>query len=231
MNKLKKLASIIVSFFIISSASAAEFGMNIGGSITGGLFSVDGAKETFAGSHSSSGGSTVTKNASSEGEDAEGLFGLGSIFAEVTLDEKFVLGLDYVPHTIESNQVSNQQKNVISGSTLNNTVEVHVDEIMTFYAAYYFNDSFYGKAGVMQADVLTKEVLGTGGVYPNAEIDGLVFALGYERDLNSGLFVRLEGSYMDLDGVTVTNTNDTTKSVTVDGVTGYGAKLSIGKSF
>lgn len=99
------------------------------------------------------------------------------------------------------------------------------------YAAYYFNDNFYGKAGVIQADVITKEVLGTGGAYPNSEIDGIVLGLGYERDLNSGLFVRLEGSYMDLDGVTVINSNDSTKSVSVDGVTGYGAKLSIGKSF
>jgi len=231
MNNLKKITLLFASFFMINSASAADFGMNFGGSLSGGLFSVDGAKEVFSGSHSSSGGSTVTKSASSEGDEAEGLYGLGSVFAEVTLNEKFVVGIDYVPHAIESNQVSNQQKGEISGSTLNNTAEVHVDEITTLYAAYYFNDNFYGKAGVIQADVLTKEVLGTGGVYPNAEIDGMVFAVGYERDLNAGLFVRLEASYMDLDGVTVTNSSDTTKSVTVDGVQGYGAKLSIGKSF
>jgi hypothetical protein len=222
MKNLKKIAIIIASTFLISSANAAEFGFNLGGSVTGGLFSVDGAKEVNA---------DATKNANAEGDEAEGLFGLGSIFAEVTLDEKFVLGLDYVPHAVESNQVSNRQYNNISGTFLDNTAEVHIDEITTFYASYYFNENFYGKAGVMKADVITREVLGTGGVYPNAEIDGIVLGLGYEKDLNSGLFVRLEGSYIDLDGVTVVNTSETTKSVSVDGVTGYGAKLSVGKSF
>ena len=170
------------------------------------MFSVDGAKEKNA---------DATKNASAEGDEAEGLFAIGSVFAEITLDDKFVIGVDYVPHTLESNQVSNQQKE--GSSTVNNTAEVHVDEVTTVYAAYYVNDNFYGKIGVLQADVLTREVLGTGGAYPNAEIDGVVFGVGYERDLNSGLFVRLEGSYMDLDGVRVINSNDSTKSVSVDG--------------
>lgn len=220
MINFKKIAIVLASTFLISSANAADFGFNFGGSGSAGLFSVDGAKEKNA---------DVTKNASSEGDEAEGLYAMGSVFAEITLDDKFVIGVDYVPHTLESNQVSNQQKE--GSSTVNNTAEVHVDEITTVYAAYYINDNFYGKVGVLQADVLTKEVLGTGGAYPNAEIDGVVFGVGYERDLNSGLFVRLEGSYMDLDGVTVVNSNDSTKSITVDGVTGYGAKISIGKSF
>jgi hypothetical protein len=36
---------------------------------------------------------------------------------------------------------------------------------------------------------------------------------------------------MELDGATLINQNDSTKSVTADGITGYGARLSIGKSF
>ena len=36
---------------------------------------------------------------------------------------------------------------------------------------------------------------------------------------------------MELDGVTLTNTNDSTKSISADGVSGYGAKIAIGKSF
>ena len=36
---------------------------------------------------------------------------------------------------------------------------------------------------------------------------------------------------MELDGATLTNDNDSTKSVTVDGIEGYGARVSIGKSF
>ena len=36
---------------------------------------------------------------------------------------------------------------------------------------------------------------------------------------------------MEFDGATLTNTTDSAKSVTADGITGYGAKLSIGKAF
>ena len=50
-------------------------------------------------------------------------------------------------------------------------------------------------------------------------------------EINTGTFLRLEAHTMSLDGVTLTNTADSTKSVTADGVSGYGAKLSIGKSF
>ena len=224
----KILISLISVFFLIANnANSADFGFNIGGSITAGVFSVDGASEKNA---------DATINASSEKEDAEGLYALGSIFTELTVNDKFAIGVDYVPHAIESNQITNE-KEVLAGSgktvgtNVTNVAEVHFEEITTFYASYYVTENIYAKAGYIQADVLTKEVLGTGGAYPNTDIDGLVLGLGYEKDLASGLFVRLEASYTDLDGVTVKNKNDSTKSITVDGITGYGAKLSIGKSF
>ena len=36
---------------------------------------------------------------------------------------------------------------------------------------------------------------------------------------------------MDFDGDTVTSSNDSTKSITADGLNGYGARISIGRSF
>lgn len=231
MINLKKIAILIASAFIFSSANAADFGFNIGGSVSAGVFDVDGAKEKFAAGHSSSAGSAVTKDAKTEGDEAKGLFALGSIFTEITVNDKFAIGVDYVPHAIETNQIENKQGVVDAAPTLTNRAEVHFDEITTIYASYFLTENLYAKAGYIKADVLTKEVLGTGGAYPNTDIDGLVFGLGYERDLASGLFVRLEASYTDLDGVSVTNTNDSTKSISVDGITGYGALLSIGKSF
>ena len=50
-------------------------------------------------------------------------------------------------------------------------------------------------------------------------------------DLADGMFARFEANYMDLDGATVTNSNDSNKSVKVDGISGYGAGISIGKTF
>lgn len=231
MNNLKKIAILISSVFLISSANAADFGFNIGGSITAGVFEVDGAKETFTGTHSGVGGSTLSKNASAEGDEAKKLYALGSIFTELTINDKFALGIDYVPHAIETNQVENKQSVGSAAPTLTNRAEVNIEDITTIYASYYLTENFYAKAGYLKADVLTKEVLDTGGAYPNTDLDGLVLGLGYEKDLASGLFVRLEASYTDIGGITVTNTNDSTKSVSVDGITGYGALVSIGKSF
>ena len=83
----------------------------------------------------------------------------------------------------------------------------------------------------MQVEVITDENLATGGAYGNADLDGYSIALGYNMDLADGMFVRAEASYMSLDGVTLTNDNDSTKSVKADGISGYGAGISVGKSF
>ena len=101
----------------------------------------------------------------------------------------------------------------------------------TVYASLFVTDNIYVKAGYTQADVLTKEILKTGGAYPDTDIDGLTVGLGYDKDLANGMFIRMEANVSDFDSVQVTNSNDTTKRVTVDGVSGYGARLSIGKSF
>ena len=45
------------------------------------------------------------------------------------------------------------------------------------------------------------------------------------------VFFRGEANHMDLGGATLKNTVDTDKSVSVDGISGYGARISVGKSF
>ena len=218
---MKKIIITLVSSIFLIFGNANAVGFNIGGSLTGGVFSVDGATEK---------NEDVTKNATSENEDAEGLYAIGSVFTELTLTDKIAVGVDYVPHSLESNQVSNEQE-VDGGSNVTNTAEVHIEDMYTVYASYFLTDSFYAKAGYTQADVLTVENLGTGGAYPDTDIEGMMVGIGYTKDLEEGMFVRLEANYSDFDSVKVTNSNDSTKSVTVDGVQGYGARLSIGKSF
>ena len=79
-------------------------------------------------------------------------------------------------------------------------------------------------------DLNTNETLETGGSYGNSDLTGYSFGLGYNHDFGPA-FVRLETHYMELDGTTLTNQVDTTKSITSDGITGYGARVSIGKAF
>ena len=224
---MKKIIITLVSSIFLLFGNANALGLNLGLSGAGGVFDVDGATEKNA---------DATKNAADEKEDAEGLYAIGSAFAEITFTDRIAIGVDYVPHALESNQVSNE-KEVLAGTgktvgtNVTNTAEVHVEDLTTVYASLFLNDNIYVKAGYSKGDVLTIENLGTGGAYPNTTIDGIVVGLGYDRDLPNGMFVRMEANFMDYDSVQVTNTNDSTKKITIDGVGGYGAKLSIGKSF
>ena len=104
-------------------------------------------------------------------------------------------------------------------------------KLKTVYALANLNENFFLKAGYMQVDLITEENLGTGGAYGNDTLDGYTIGLGYNMDLADGMFVRAEAAYMEIDGTTLTNTNDSTKSVSADGITGYGAAVSVGKSF
>tara|TARA_Y100000591_G_C21685208_1_gene620181 strand:- start:245 stop:946 length:702 start_codon:yes stop_codon:yes gene_type:complete len=231
----KFLIALLVLCGYATSTSAA--GINFGLSITAGQFEADGASESFEGAHSSSASpGDVTKKASAEGDSAEALFGFGSIFIEKTLGDRLAIGVDYVPTTLDTETTENVQDNndnplAGKGTDQTNTVQVDFNDMTTIYLTLKLNDNLYLKAGSVSVDVETNESLGTGGSYGNTSLDGNIFAIGYNRDLDTGAFVRLEAHTMDLDGVTLTNENDSTKSVSADGVSGYGAKFSIGRSF
>ena len=226
---MKKILGIITSLVFFTSAQAIE-GVNLGVSLSAGVFEVDGAAEKLE-------SGSIVKKSSSEKENAEGLFAIGSVFVEKTLGERFAIGLDYVPHTLESETATNKSydgktnENDLSGTLTTNTVQVDFENLITIYGLINFNNNMYIKAGYMEVDANTNEKLNTGGAYDDQTLDGYTLALGYHKEMNNNSFVRLEANYMDFDGVTAVNRNDTTKSVSVDGISGYGAKLSVGKSF
>ena len=93
------------------------------------------------------------------------------------------------------------------------------------------NDNFYAKAGITTVEVITNETLGTGGSYGNVSLDGSVFGVGYQATNDSGAFVRIEGNYMNFDGATQTNSDDSEKTITLKNLDGVTGKISIGKSF
>ena len=232
----KLLIALFVVFGYVTSASAIS-GVNFGISITAGQFEADGASEKFTGAHSSSASpGDVTKKASAEGDSAEALFGYGSIFIEKTLGDRLAIGIDYVPMTLDSETTENVQlqdvpPTALGGDSKTNTVQVDFSDLTTIYLTFQLNDNLYLKGGIVDVDVETNESLGTGGAYGNTSLEGHMLALGYNRDLDNGAFVRLEAHTMSLDGVTLENTNDSTKSISADGVSGYGAKFAIGRSF
>ena len=231
----KFLIAIVALMTSISFANAERFSMGV--TVKGGVFEADGASEIFSGDHAGNRSSTkVTKSTATEGEDAEAAYAMGSIFLEAALSDQVSLGINYVPHSMETETATNTQNignlpaDPGSGEKVN-TVSLSFEDLTTIYALININDNVYVKAGYLDVEVVTEETLATGGSYGNTSLDGYEIALGYSMDLADGMFARFEASYMDLDGATLTNKNDSTKSVKADGISGYGAGISIGKSF
>ena len=234
---MKKFLTI-AAFMLFAFSSAQAEKVKIGVTLKAGVFEVDEASEIFSGNHSSNTTSTtVTKKASAEGDEAVGEFGYGSIFVEAAVNDKFSIGIDYVPTALESETTENVQIN--TGATTSNSddtsstnkVQVDFDDLTTIYALLHATDNLYLKIGYMEVDVNTDEVLGTGGAYGNTSLDGYTVGLGYNYDMDNGAFVRVETNYMEIDGTELTNANDSNKKVKADGITGASVGISVGKSF
>ena len=232
----KFLLAAVVLLGSVSFANAERFSLGV--TVTGGVFEADGASEIFSGDHSSNTTTTqVTRNTADEGEDAEAAVAFGSIFFEAALTDNISLGASYVPHSMDSETTENIQnigdlpEDDGNDNESRNTVKVSFDDLTTVYALISADNGFYAKAGYVEVELITDENLATGGAYPNTDLDGYTIALGYSMDLADGMFARFEASYMDLDGATLTNDNDSNKSVKADGISGYGAGISVGKSF
>lgn len=212
----KILISVLFALFSFT-ASQAELGMNIGLSGTMGVFHAE---------------ATETESDEIATDDATGVFGYGSIFVEKDLGI-FTFGVDYVPSSLESETAENVRLDKTTTDTRTsktNSVKVEFEDLTTLYAAINLGEHFFVKAGMIDVDVNTKESLATGSTYGNTSLDGTVVGIGFNNDLDNGLFVRMEGQLIDFDGVTITSSN-TDNKVQLKSLEGASASLSIGKSF
>ena len=217
---MKKQILVLASLFtLLFSSVQAEVGINVGVTGSTGLF-----------------GASAFENEDGEvsrEDDAMLAVGFASVFLEKTLGSRFAVGVDYIPSSIETEEKDETRTDMTAGANTNTSItqkiKVDFNDMTTFYVRLNVTDNLYVKAGQMTVDVNTKETLGTGSTYPDTSLDGTSFGLGYHHDLDSGIFVRAEGQYMNIDGVTLTSSNSHTITVSdIDGVTG---SISIGKSF
>ena len=228
---MKKFLTI-AAFMLFAFTSAQAEKVRMGVTLQAGYFEATGASEIFSGAHSSGASpGTVNKSTATDGDEAEGEFGYGSIFVEINANDKFAVGVDYVPMALETEETENFQTSTDGSSTGTNKVRVDFKDLTTIYALLYATDNLYLKAGYMEVDVNTKETLATGGAYGDATLDGYTIGIGYDHEMDNGAFLRFETSYMEVGGTTLTNTNDSTKKVTADDITGASVSISIGKSF
>ena len=221
----KLLLSAIFSLLYITTASA-DMGVNVGVSGQVGIFAASGKEEL---------GTRV------DGKGTEhGSAGYGSVFAEVTMSDRLILGVDFVPdvlptETTETDRTAFQSGQIGATTTGNaggeNKIQIDFKDMTTVYVGLMVTENLYAKVGAVTVDVITNENLATGSVYGNKSMDGSVFGIGYHNVMDNGIFFRFEGSYMDFDGVSATSTTDSNRKVTLSNLDGVTGKISLGKSF
>ena len=222
---MKKL--IITTFLacIYSFTASASAGLNVGISGAMGLFAATG-QETHASAPPGGAAGSYKKSGSEHGAAA-----IGSVFLEGTFQDRFLVGIDYVPSALETDSVESRRADKTTSSTavsVENKVQIDFEDLTTLYLGINVTDNAYIKAGLMTVDVITNESLGTGSSYGDTSLDGTMVGIGYNKTIDNGIFVRVEGNYMQFDGTSLTSNEMTVKLNSLDGVTG---KFSIGKSF
>ena len=239
----KILISVLFLLGTISMVSA-EIGLKIGVSGSLGLYEATGT-EKDTDSNTGMASAVETNGNLAADDNLEAIGAMGSIFIEKTL--KFLpgplgrlsIGYDYVPHEIKTGTTSRSDSGTagdLKGIGTNrediiNKASATIDNISTVYATITITDWLYLKAGHMEADVTTTESLQTGSTYGNLGIDGVMYGIGIQQQMDNGIFFRFEANHTDLDGGKLTSQTNTDNVIELNDITGDSAKFSIGKSF
>ena len=230
MNKTIKTFLTIVSSLFFSAASYAAPGFTIGASGSLMVLAAEGTETKAT-------GNTVTEYGAMEASH-------GAIFVEVAPNDNIAIGIEAVIHDIDSDENVNVQHdgntqggNPVSagnGTAKTNTAKVSLEDMMTLYVLFKHDNGVYVKLGAVQGDVITKEVLGTGGSYGNVDLEGITVGLGFRNELDNGAFIGVELAGYEIDDMEATNTSDGAgkhKKVKIQDVLGASASLKFGKTF
>ena len=254
----KFLAVICFGFLSLSFANAGILTLGVSGNA--GLLDVTG-KETISGSTNAgtdrvesadvARAATATAATSTKESDEVGI-AYASLFAELGLfDTGLRVGMSYVPYALESETTENvrvdncEQAHPAAGvtptacSATTNKVSVDLEDLMHMYVSYHHNldlpflSSVFLKAGIIEADVITRDILSSGSQYGNTSLSGDFYGLGFEKNLEEqGIFVRLEGAVTTFDSIQLKNSNsENTNTIDITGMDGATATFSIGKTF
>ena len=254
----KILAVICFSFMSLSFANAGILTLGVSGNA--GLLDVTG-KETISGSTNAgfdwnegknARAATATATTTDKKSDEVGI-AYFSMFGELGLfDTGLRLGMSYVPYALESETTENRRNDNCSQaeghlndpvatqacSETTSKVGVDLEDLMTMYVAYHheldmpFISSVFIKAGTIEADVITRDALSSGSQYPNTSLSGDFIGLGFEKNLDTGMFVRFEGAITAFDSIKLVNANsENSNTIDITGMDGASATISIGKTF
>jgi hypothetical protein len=189
MNKL----ITILAFLLLSSTaafSAGKVGLKLG------YGEIDANKKSYT-----AGGTTYA--AQSAKEDS----GVVAIFGEFDISpvQGLAVGLEYIP--LEA-QIS------LEGAKESST-SATVDNATTLYAMYKTPVGIFLKAGYFMADISkVKNPNTTTLANQSGELEGPMLGIGFETpELSNGVTLRLEGTRIDLDEVSITTTSNGSTAV------------------
>jgi hypothetical protein len=102
---------------------------------------------------------------------------------------------------------------------------------MGIYATVKIPFGLYLKAGYKEAEVETKEVMQTNSSYPDQDVDGYMFGIGWEKVFDNEFFARLEANATLWDEVSVNSAAGTYANIKINDMMSARAMLALGKSF
>ena len=129
--------------------------------------------------------------------------GHSSQFIELGLGEWFSVGYEITPDSI-----STPTNRTREGEAVETTVTVDFNDLETTYIKVNlpFIPGVYARYGTVETDLDIKESMSSGSTYKNVSTSGEIMGLGYSRFFGeSGLAIRFEGAYLQLDNVKTTN--------------------------
>ena len=222
---MKKIAIIISSLLLSSQLYAAEWAMGV----TGAYSKINGD------------GKEVEGGETNKGSASNDVF-IGSIFIDAQINDKFAIGLDWIPFTADVSDKTKSRTDTetsVTGTAATTSTSrtqkanAELSNHLTLYGEY--GERAYVKFGVAQVNVDTTESLGTGSKYGSDTVYGGLIGVGFKDVASNGLFYKVEATYTDYENVSFTSSVARTGVTTnnrVDAdldVTAF--KISVGKKF
>ena len=94
-----------------------------------------------------------------------------------------------------------------AATSVSNKAQASIEDHYGVYLSYPLYASFYGKIGLVQADIITSESLGTGSTYGDDTLDGYMFGFGVKSDLANNMFIKSEFFVTDYEDIKLTSSD------------------------
>jgi len=220
----KLLSTILVSFSLAilpTSSNAVDITFSVGaGAMEGGYYGY--------GTEQNGLGTTDTSMISEGGAFTDST---GVVFGELNIGDNMSFGVEFALDDLETPTNTNAQLD--GASVVTNTAQASFSDLTTVYLQARMLGGLYTKIMYHNVNVVTNESLGTGGTYPDREIEGLGLGIGYQHDLDvmGGMFIRAEVTASGYESVKAVNTTDVTKEITVTDIYGAQGSIKLGKTF